>query len=317
MLFDAGLAGICVPTEYGGQGLTPAHQRALNEEMAGYEYPTRFQVPTFSPVRRGAARLRHRGAEAAAHPRHPQGRGDLDAVPLRAERRLRRRRRAHHRGARRRRVDPERLEGVDHRRLVVGLGAVPRPHELGRPEAPRPDRVHAPDPPAGHRGAPHRDAQRLQGVLPGVPDRRAGARHATASARSTTGGPSAPAGCSTSACAQLAARHASRPARSTRRRRRHRCSTSPATPAASTTRVARDLIGEVRMLDLVGDALERRVGQGIATGTMSDQASAIGRLFGGLAAHPADHHRLRARRRRRRGVDRRRRRRWPSAATTS
>ena len=48
-LFDAGLAGICVPREYGGQGLTPAHQRALNEELTGYEYPERLQVPTFSP----------------------------------------------------------------------------------------------------------------------------------------------------------------------------------------------------------------------------------------------------------------------------
>jgi alkylation response protein AidB-like acyl-CoA dehydrogenase len=49
MLFDAGLAGICIPTAYGGQGLTPAHQRALNEELVGYEYPSRFQSPTMSP----------------------------------------------------------------------------------------------------------------------------------------------------------------------------------------------------------------------------------------------------------------------------
>jgi alkylation response protein AidB-like acyl-CoA dehydrogenase len=49
MLFDAGLAGICYPKEYGGQGLTPEHNRALNEEMTGYEFPSRFQVPTFSP----------------------------------------------------------------------------------------------------------------------------------------------------------------------------------------------------------------------------------------------------------------------------
>jgi len=49
MLFDAGLAGICVPCPYGGQGLTPAHQRVLNAEMRGYEYPTRAQVPTFTP----------------------------------------------------------------------------------------------------------------------------------------------------------------------------------------------------------------------------------------------------------------------------
>jgi alkylation response protein AidB-like acyl-CoA dehydrogenase len=49
MLFDAGLAGICFPRAYGGQGLTPAHQDALNEELVGFEYPSRFQVPTIAP----------------------------------------------------------------------------------------------------------------------------------------------------------------------------------------------------------------------------------------------------------------------------
>jgi alkylation response protein AidB-like acyl-CoA dehydrogenase len=49
MLFDAGLAGLCFPKEYGGQGLTPAHQRAFNEEIAGYEYPARLQAPTMTP----------------------------------------------------------------------------------------------------------------------------------------------------------------------------------------------------------------------------------------------------------------------------
>jgi alkylation response protein AidB-like acyl-CoA dehydrogenase len=49
LLFDAGLAGVVVPREYGGQGLTPAHQRVLNEELVGYEYPARMQIPTFSP----------------------------------------------------------------------------------------------------------------------------------------------------------------------------------------------------------------------------------------------------------------------------
>ena len=48
-LFDGGFAGICVPVAYGGQGLSPDHQRAFNDEMAGYEYPTRMQSPTFSP----------------------------------------------------------------------------------------------------------------------------------------------------------------------------------------------------------------------------------------------------------------------------
>jgi alkylation response protein AidB-like acyl-CoA dehydrogenase len=48
-LFDGGFAGICVPSEYGGQGLTPAHQRAFDEELVGYEHPSRVQVPTFTP----------------------------------------------------------------------------------------------------------------------------------------------------------------------------------------------------------------------------------------------------------------------------
>ena len=49
MLFDAALAGVCFPREYGGQGLTPDHQRALNEELDGYEYPAHLQAPTLAP----------------------------------------------------------------------------------------------------------------------------------------------------------------------------------------------------------------------------------------------------------------------------
>jgi alkylation response protein AidB-like acyl-CoA dehydrogenase len=49
MLFDGGFAGICVPREYGGQGLTMAHQDALNREIAGYDYSSDTQVPTFTP----------------------------------------------------------------------------------------------------------------------------------------------------------------------------------------------------------------------------------------------------------------------------
>ena len=50
MMFDAGLAGICVPREYDGQGLTAAHQQVLRDELAGFEYPSRLQSPTFSPI---------------------------------------------------------------------------------------------------------------------------------------------------------------------------------------------------------------------------------------------------------------------------
>jgi alkylation response protein AidB-like acyl-CoA dehydrogenase len=49
MLFEAKLAGVCFPKEYGGLGLTPDHQRVLNEEIGGYEYPSRIQAPSLSP----------------------------------------------------------------------------------------------------------------------------------------------------------------------------------------------------------------------------------------------------------------------------
>ncbi|HZE14798.1 MAG TPA: acyl-CoA dehydrogenase family protein [Mycobacterium sp.] len=47
--FEAGFAGVCVPKEYGGQGLTAAHQRALNDALEGFEFPSRFQAPTITP----------------------------------------------------------------------------------------------------------------------------------------------------------------------------------------------------------------------------------------------------------------------------
>jgi len=47
-LHAGGFAGICFPAEYGGLGLSPAHQRAFNEEVAGYEMPTLLNIPTFT-----------------------------------------------------------------------------------------------------------------------------------------------------------------------------------------------------------------------------------------------------------------------------
>src|SRR6185437_6591144 len=38
-LYDAGFAGICYPREYGGQGLSFAHQQAFSEESLPYEMP--------------------------------------------------------------------------------------------------------------------------------------------------------------------------------------------------------------------------------------------------------------------------------------
>ena len=38
-LFDAGYAGISFPKEYGGRGLSAAHERVFREESAGYVMP--------------------------------------------------------------------------------------------------------------------------------------------------------------------------------------------------------------------------------------------------------------------------------------
>lgn len=48
LIFDAGFAGIAVPREYGGQGLTVAHQRAFNEVTAPYEMPLLLNVPNLT-----------------------------------------------------------------------------------------------------------------------------------------------------------------------------------------------------------------------------------------------------------------------------
>jgi alkylation response protein AidB-like acyl-CoA dehydrogenase len=47
-LFDGGFAGLCYPVEYGGHGLTRAHQQAFTQESIGYQMPTLFNVPTLS-----------------------------------------------------------------------------------------------------------------------------------------------------------------------------------------------------------------------------------------------------------------------------
>ena len=48
MLFDAGLAGLVFPREYGGQGLPPEYQRVYAEEAKDYEQAFIFQEPTLN-----------------------------------------------------------------------------------------------------------------------------------------------------------------------------------------------------------------------------------------------------------------------------
>src|SRR5213595_261591 len=58
-LFDAGWAGISYPEEYGGRGLTEAHERIFNEESDQYLTPDFGAVGlvTFGPI--GRSMLAH------------------------------------------------------------------------------------------------------------------------------------------------------------------------------------------------------------------------------------------------------------------
>ena len=65
LLFEGGFAGLTYPVAYGGQGLTPEFQDAFNQEAAGYELPTLFNVtlgilgPTILDFGTEEQKLRH------------------------------------------------------------------------------------------------------------------------------------------------------------------------------------------------------------------------------------------------------------------
>jgi alkylation response protein AidB-like acyl-CoA dehydrogenase len=98
-LHEGGFAGICFPKEYGGLGLTGAHQRAFDEESDGYEMPLLLNVPTFGIC---AATLLDLGTEEQKRARiapvirgdevlcqflsEPSGGSDLAGLITRAER---------------------------------------------------------------------------------------------------------------------------------------------------------------------------------------------------------------------------------------
>jgi alkylation response protein AidB-like acyl-CoA dehydrogenase len=47
---------------------------------------------------------------------------------------------------------------------------------------------------------------------------------------------------------------------------------------------ARDLVAQARVLELVGESLQERISEGLRSGTLPEQAAAVGRLFKGVAA---------------------------------
>ncbi|RAY17000.1 acyl-CoA dehydrogenase [Actinomadura craniellae] len=99
MLYAGGFAGICFPQEYGGLGLTLAHQQAFTEESDGYEMPLLLNTPTFSIC---AATLLDTGSEEQKRDRiggairgeeilcqflsEPSGGSDLAGLITRADR---------------------------------------------------------------------------------------------------------------------------------------------------------------------------------------------------------------------------------------
>ena len=48
-MYEGGYAGITLPKEWGGQGLTTRHQQIFDEEVFGYERPGGFGG-TFGPI---------------------------------------------------------------------------------------------------------------------------------------------------------------------------------------------------------------------------------------------------------------------------
>ena len=144
MLFDAGLAGICFPTRLRrpGADARPTSRRSTRSSPAtstrpgSRRRPSRPCAAVLLEFGTEEQKLRHLPAILKGEElwmqflSEPSGGSDVAGA-------------LDHRGARRRRVGAQRLEGLDHRRLVVGLGAVPGPDQLGRAQAPRPDGVHA------------------------------------------------------------------------------------------------------------------------------------------------------------------------------
>jgi alkylation response protein AidB-like acyl-CoA dehydrogenase len=281
-MFDDGYAGIAVPKDYEGQGLSAAHQRVFNEELAGFEYPARIQVPNFTPC---AAVILEWGTEEQKR-RHippilkgeqlwmqllsePSGGSDVAAALTTAVRDgdewvlngskiwttgawwsdwglcLARTNWdvPKHRGLTVFML-PLHREGVDVHRIEMLNGSKEFCQEyLTDVRVPDADRLGEVD----------------QGWTVGV-RWMFHERMLYSSPLVTLPGGTRPAGVSLS-MADLA----------------HEA-------GAADDPYVRDLIGEARILEVVGPHLQLRLSQGIRSGHFSDQAAAIGRLFGGVAS---------------------------------
>ena len=149
-----------VPEEYGGRGLSPAHERAFSEEARGYVMPdlggagdvtfgaiARSMLAHAIPgvpaagTSRGSSPARSSGASSTPSPKPaPTWPGSGPGRPGTAT------------------LDPQRIQDLEQRGLLRRLRHVPGPNRLGRPQAPGPDLVRgAARRAGGHRAADHGD----------------------------------------------------------------------------------------------------------------------------------------------------------------
>jgi alkylation response protein AidB-like acyl-CoA dehydrogenase len=281
-LSDGGFAGITIDPEYGGQGLTVDHHRVFVDELVGYEYPSRLQVPTFTPC---TSVLLEFGTEEQKR-RHipgilrgeelwmqllsePSGGSDVAGALTTAERDR----------------DEWILNGskdLDDGSLVVGLGTLSCSHW----EAPKHRGLsvfilplHQPDITVTRIQMFNGSREFCQEYLTDVrvPDTdRIGEVDDGWSVgirwlfheRMLYNSPlvTKPADASATYVGMTSAVGVTRDT------------------GRLTDPLVRDLIGEARMLELVGSELQSRISQAVGSGRMHDQAAAITRLFSGVAS---------------------------------
>ena len=188
--FDRGLAWVHFPVGEGGLGLSPKHQRTINERLAGRRRPdAMWRNPIgYGMVAPTLITWGTRRAEAPLPAPAVHGRGDLVPAVLRTWRRLRLRRPRRPRCARRRRVGRQRPEGVDVARPRLALGPARRAHRPGGGQARRADRLRRRHAGAGCRRAAAAPDHRRRRVQRGVLHRHAHSRRRRCSAIRATAG---------------------------------------------------------------------------------------------------------------------------------
>ena len=130
-LFDAGYAGITWPVEYGGQGLTRAHERAFLEEAAGFELPDFGYAGSMTFGVCAAVILAHASEDFKRRHLPRMLKGEELWVQFFSEPS------GDACDSRRRYMDPQRRQSMDLVRPPGRLGSVSCPLELERSEASR------------------------------------------------------------------------------------------------------------------------------------------------------------------------------------